>query len=65
MRLFYVLECFDGKYGSNCSVDCGHCKDGVTCNHGNGNCETDTCDKGWKGHPICKTGRLFLILLNI
>ncbi len=43
--MFYVLECSDGKYGSNCSVDCGHCKDSVTCHHENGKC--DSCADGW------------------
>lgn len=31
---FYVTECGEGWYGTNCSQQClGHCRDGTTCNH--------------------------------
>ncbi len=55
--IFYDSECSSGKYGPGCSQTCGHCRDGVTCHHENGNCETDACDKGWKGNTTCKTGK--------
>ncbi len=51
--MFYVLECSDGKYGSGCSGDCGHCKDGVTCHHVNGDC--DSCAYGWEGNKCVQS----------
>lgn len=44
-----------GWYGENCSRPCvGHCRDGATCNHVNGQCDGG-CDAGWAGQ-LCKKG---------
>ncbi|XP_052693424.1 cell death abnormality protein 1-like [Crassostrea angulata] len=46
-------KCSQGLYGDNCSQLCvGHCRDGITCDHVNGQCEGG-CDTGWTG-SMCK-----------
>lgn len=52
---FYVTECGEGWYGTNCSQQClGHCRDGTTCNHVTGQCDRG-CDAGLTG-TFCNTG---------
>lgn len=46
---FVYTECSIGLHGANCGQQCkGHCRDGTTCNHVTGLCDTG-CDTGWKG----------------
>ena len=49
-----MLDCPDGKYGVNCSSDCGHCRDNADCDSVSGHC-TDQCESGWTG-DTCTTG---------
>lgn len=52
-----LKECGFGWYGESCSRPClGHCRDGSTCNHVNGQCARG-CDSGWKGYK-CDRGSL-------
>lgn len=53
-RIFYI-ECIEGWYGVNCSLQCkGHCRGGTTCNHVTGLCERG-CADGWTG-SMCEKG---------
>ena len=63
----YIPVCGTGKHGYDCSETCGQCRDSAGCNSVTGDCETTTCDKGWKGLPVCKTGmhNLYNIDINI
>lgn len=50
------IECREGWYGDSCRLQClGHCRDGVTCNHVTGRCDTG-CAAGWTG-TLCKKGK--------
>lgn len=49
-----ITGCEDGYYGSNCSQQCGHCKDGISC-ASNGHCPSD-CESGWFGR-LCVDGK--------
>ncbi|XP_025107091.1 fucolectin-7-like [Pomacea canaliculata] len=42
------------KYGENCKMSCGRCKDKVACRHDNGHCSSG-CAAGWAA-PMCDTG---------
>ena len=46
--------CQYGRYGLNCSLDCGHCIDSTNCNHVNGTC-TLGCAPGWQNLDKCVT----------
>lgn len=35
---FIFKECSFGRYGKNCSTECGKCPDGNLCHHINGSC---------------------------
>jgi hypothetical protein len=52
---YYDTECNGGKYGNNCSSQCGACLDYTQCHHVNGSC-LQGCDAGYKGE-LCKTGK--------
>ncbi|XP_041359135.1 uncharacterized protein LOC121375646 [Gigantopelta aegis] len=41
-------ECVEGKYGVNCSLDCGQCESAELCNTTSGVCN-GSCQDGWKG----------------
>lgn len=49
-----LLECLPYKYGPNCSLDCGHCKNARPCSGMTGKC-TDGCQQGWTD-DFCLTG---------
>lgn len=39
--IFFLIECDDGTYGTNCSSNCGHCYQGQLCDK-----ETGACPEG-------------------
>lgn len=49
-----LVECLPYKYGPNCSLDCGHCKDAGPCSGVTGKC-ADGCQQGWTD-DFCLTG---------
>jgi hypothetical protein len=50
-------ECDDGKWGINCTNECGKCLTSP-CNHVNGHCQ-DGCAVGYKKMRDCHTGILY------
>lgn len=46
--VFILIECYDGTFGTNCSVTCGHCHKGQSCNKKTGACPKG-CDPGYVG----------------
>lgn len=50
MFIFFThdIECGNGKYGSNCLLNCGHCKKMSDCNHVDGSCMSG-CFPGYNG----------------
>lgn len=38
---FFIIECDNGTYGTNCSSNCGHCYQGQLCDK-----ETGACPEG-------------------
>lgn len=61
--LLFLIECNPGWFDINCSRQCsGHCKDGSTCNHVTGQCDTG-CDAGWTGSLCEKGSQLAVIIL--
>ena len=54
MHLLIPTACQYGRYGLNCSLDCGHCIDSTNCNHVNGTC-TLGCAPGWQNLDKCVT----------
>lgn len=50
----FLTECTSGKYGKDCQLDCGHCKNMMQCHHVDGTCVTG-CEPGFIG-DTCKTG---------
>jgi hypothetical protein len=63
ITFYYVLwiVCNEQKYGLACSLPCGNCTDGETCNHVNGTCPRG-CDVGVYGEE-CQT-REFSFYIN-
>ena len=51
----YYIECSSNTYGVNCSMSCGNCYEGDTCNHLNGTC-AGGCDPGWQ-EDTCLQGK--------
>lgn len=49
----YLLECYGGKFGQNCSSICGHCLGKKQCNFINGTC-FNGCDEGYHGSYCTK-----------
>jgi hypothetical protein len=49
-----ILECGAGKYGPDCGLICGECKDNL-CDHETGQCLAG-CNPGWK-EDLCKTSK--------
>ena len=50
----HFVECKEGKYGSNCSMECGECLHLKDCNHVTGHC-SGGCKPGWMPGK-CDTG---------
>ena len=51
-----LAACQDGRYGVNCTQECGTCQTDAVCNKTNGHCP---CPVG-KQPPLCNTGKLQL-----
>lgn len=49
----FFEACDKGSYGTDCSENCGHCRDVDDCFHVNGTCIRG-CDAGYKG-DLCKS----------
>lgn len=49
-----MSESVSYKYGPNCGLDCGHCRDGQSCASENAVC-SEGRDSGWIGN-LCVTG---------
>lgn len=47
--------CPGGKYGHECTGECGFCQDGKPCDHVSGIC-TNGCKDGWSGDK-CKNSK--------
>lgn len=47
-RCPFFLECPDGFYGNNCTVECGHCAHDVACDPVTGSCPNG-CGDGYHG----------------
>lgn len=43
-----ILECSNHFYGSDCTISCGHCRNGDVCNKVNGRCPNG-CQNNWDG----------------
>lgn len=54
MKVLFPTACKYGRYGLNCSLDCGNCLDSTNCNHVNGTC-TSGCASGWQDLDKCVT----------
>ncbi len=50
------LGCMSGTYRYDIRETCWHCSDGSGCVNVIGNSLATTYDRGWTGHPDCKTG---------
>ena len=50
-----LLECEPGRYGKNCTSECGYCANKEPCNHRDGTCLIG-CDVGYV-YPLCKEGK--------
>ncbi|XP_046328686.2 uncharacterized protein LOC124112569 [Haliotis rufescens] len=53
-RMTVFRKCSDGRYGSGCTISCGHCENNASCNKVTGACEGG-CEPGWMG-STCKEG---------
>ena len=58
----FPTECEDGKYGLECSVDCGKCVNSTNCNHVGGECSLG-CAPGWQNSDKCDTRKYEIISL--
>lgn len=45
---YYFEECGYGRYGENCSSECGNCANSTFCNKDNGTCSAG-CQDHWEG----------------
>lgn len=50
----FILVCENQTYGLGCSLRCGKCTNGETCNHVNGSC-LHGCSEGVQGYK-CQEG---------
>ena len=55
-----IVECNSTKYGPDCKLTCGECKNGL-CDHETGQC-LEGCNPGWKG-ALCNTSKTHKFLL--
>lgn len=51
----YITECDNGFYGTNCTMECGYCKNKTSCNKVSGNC-MEGCAFGYQG-ATCLQGK--------
>lgn len=52
----YLLECNGGKFGENCTNDCGHCLHREQCHFIDGTC-SNGCNKGFKAFSVKTVSR--------
>lgn len=63
----HFVECEEGKYGSDCSMECGACLHLKDCDHVTGHC-SGGCKPGWMDTQKCDRGTsttFFSVLLYI
>lgn len=60
--IFY-LGCKVGFYGKNCANKCDHCKNSVTCEVQNGECDALGCINDGYQPPLCKSKTKCIIYL--